>query len=214
MWKVFRVVLAGRAALVAENLALRRRDRVLWAWLSRIWKDWRSNLVIVKPDTVVSWHRQDFRLYWRWGCSADSRRATQARHRGLAGDGVQVHGPPSQATVTIVAGFSQQPLLSCAPAPVDMAPARNRPVESRSRSSSETYRTAGPARRWGPSTPDGINGRDRRAVECRDANGHRRYRIRSVQNHDARSTILAYISPISCRAPQRCQVSPSAGLLD
>ena len=87
-WKVFRVLLAGRAALVTENLALRhqlavlrrsvsrprlrRRDRILWAWLSRIWKDWRSSLVIVKPDTVVSWHRQGFRLYWRW----------KSRHRG------------------------------------------------------------------------------------------------------------------------------------
>ena len=82
VWKVFRVLLAGRAALVAENLALRhqlavlrrsvkrprlrRRDRVLWAWLSRIWTDWRANLVIVKADTVVSWHRQGFRLYWPW----------------------------------------------------------------------------------------------------------------------------------------------------
>ena len=82
MWKVFRVLLAGRAALVAENLALRhqlavlrrsvnrprlrRRDRILWAWLSRTWKDWRASLVIVKPDTVVSWHRQGFRLSWRW----------------------------------------------------------------------------------------------------------------------------------------------------
>ena len=88
MWKVFRVLLAGRAALVAENLALRhqlavlrrsvkrprlrRRDRILWAWLSRTWKDWRASLVIVKPDTVVSWHRQGFRLYWRW----------KSRHRG------------------------------------------------------------------------------------------------------------------------------------
>jgi hypothetical protein len=47
-------------------------DRILWAWLSRIWTDWRSSLVLVKPDTVVSWHRQGFRLYWRW----------KSRHRG------------------------------------------------------------------------------------------------------------------------------------
>ena len=88
LWNVVRALLAGRAALVAQNLALRhqlavlqrsvkhprlrRRDRVLWVWLSRIWDGWRSSLVIVKPETVVDWHRQGFRLCWRW----------KSRHRG------------------------------------------------------------------------------------------------------------------------------------
>ena len=31
-----------------------------------LWKDWRSALVIVKPDTVVAWHRKAFCLFWRW----------------------------------------------------------------------------------------------------------------------------------------------------
>ncbi len=35
-------------------------------WLSRLWADWRSSLLIVKPDTVIKWHRDGFRLYWRW----------------------------------------------------------------------------------------------------------------------------------------------------
>ena len=34
--------------------------------------DWRKPLTIVHPETVVRWHRQGFRLYWRWKC----------RHRG------------------------------------------------------------------------------------------------------------------------------------
>jgi putative transposase len=41
-------------------------DRLLWVWLSRLWSGWRSALVIVKPETVISWHRQGFRLYWIW----------------------------------------------------------------------------------------------------------------------------------------------------
>lgn len=41
-------------------------DRGLWALLSRIWQDWRDGLVLVKPDTVVRWHRMGFKLYWRW----------------------------------------------------------------------------------------------------------------------------------------------------
>ena len=45
---------------------LHRRDRLFWAWLSRVWSDWRSTIIIVKPETVIRWHRTGFRLYWRW----------------------------------------------------------------------------------------------------------------------------------------------------
>jgi transposase InsO family protein len=31
-----------------------------------LWKGWRSTLLIVKPETVIAWHRQGFRFYWRW----------------------------------------------------------------------------------------------------------------------------------------------------
>ena len=79
---LLRKLLKSRAALVAENLALRhqivilqrsvkrprlhRRDRVFWVWLSRLWRGWRSSLLVVQPETVIRWHRQGFRLYWRW----------------------------------------------------------------------------------------------------------------------------------------------------
>ena len=69
-------------ALQLENLALRHRlgvlhrsvkkprltspDRLLWAWLCGVWNGWRSALVIVKPQTVIAWHRKGFRLYWQW----------------------------------------------------------------------------------------------------------------------------------------------------
>jgi len=49
---------------------LRRRDRLFWVCLSRLWKDWRDALIIVKPDTVIKWHREGFRLYWRWKSKA------------------------------------------------------------------------------------------------------------------------------------------------
>jgi putative transposase len=41
-------------------------DRAFWVALFRFWPRWRRVLVIVKPDTVVRWHRKGFRLYWRW----------------------------------------------------------------------------------------------------------------------------------------------------
>ena len=50
----------------AKRPQLRRRDRLFWIALSRLWQDWRSSLIIVKPETVVKWHRQGFQLYWRW----------------------------------------------------------------------------------------------------------------------------------------------------
>src|SRR5580704_10071568 len=40
-------------------------DRLLWVWLYRIWPQVLDAMVLVKPTTVVQWHRQGFRLYWR-----------------------------------------------------------------------------------------------------------------------------------------------------
>ena len=71
------------AQLRVENLALRQQlivlrrsaptrlklttaDRIFWLGLRQLWTDWRSYLVIVKPETVVAWHRKGFRLFWRW----------------------------------------------------------------------------------------------------------------------------------------------------
>jgi putative transposase len=41
-------------------------DRLLWVSLYRFWRHWRSTLLIVKPETVVAWHRKGFRLFWSW----------------------------------------------------------------------------------------------------------------------------------------------------
>ena len=50
-------------------------DRALWVALSRFWPRWKDTLVIVKPDTVIRWHRKGFRLYWR----AISKRVLEGR---------------------------------------------------------------------------------------------------------------------------------------
>ncbi len=64
-----------------ENLALRQQlstvlqkhrprigpvDRVFWVVLRRVWARWSDAVVIVKPETVIGWHRAGFALYWRW----------------------------------------------------------------------------------------------------------------------------------------------------
>ena len=82
VWAVVHALFAKKADLVAENLALRqqlivfrrkvgrrrlrRRDRIFWLWLARSWGGWRDTLIIVKPTTVVRWHRQGFKYYWAW----------------------------------------------------------------------------------------------------------------------------------------------------
>ncbi len=82
VWAFLRALLGRSTTVTLENIALRhqlmvlqrssprprlrRQDRILWVCLSRLWANWRSSLVIVQPATVVAWHRQGFRLYWRW----------------------------------------------------------------------------------------------------------------------------------------------------
>lgn len=72
----------GRAALQLELIALRHQlatlkrssrqpslrptDRLLWVFLSQLLPNWREMLVIVKPETVIGWHRKGFRFYWMW----------------------------------------------------------------------------------------------------------------------------------------------------
>ena len=41
-------------------------DRLIWTTLHRFWSRWPDVLVIVKPETVIGWHRAGFCLYWRW----------------------------------------------------------------------------------------------------------------------------------------------------
>src|SRR5258705_5402182 len=41
-------------------------DRAFWVFLSRFWRHWRNSLVLVRPETVIRWHRKAFRGYWRW----------------------------------------------------------------------------------------------------------------------------------------------------
>src|SRR5215468_12231010 len=77
-----RAFLVGRHRLGLEVAALRQQlvvfkrkqprprlcylDRAFWVALRRLWPGWAEALIVVKPDTVVSWHRAGFRLYWRF----------------------------------------------------------------------------------------------------------------------------------------------------
>ena len=94
-----RAGLRSRADLAAENLLLRHqlavvarptrkrpplrsRDKLLWILARRLCPDWRRHLVLVPPETVVRWHRQAWRLVWRWRSRpASAGRASAAETR-------------------------------------------------------------------------------------------------------------------------------------
>jgi transposase InsO family protein len=77
-----RCLFRTRADTALEVLALRQQlavlkrkrprpalncvDRAFWIVLRRLWPQWKDALLIVKPETVVGWHRTAFRFYWRW----------------------------------------------------------------------------------------------------------------------------------------------------
>ncbi len=81
--------LRSRTSLAAENLFLREQlafyqerkvksqrtdnpTRLTLVLLSR-WFDWRKALTLVKPKTLVAWHRKGFRLFWRWKSESGRR---------------------------------------------------------------------------------------------------------------------------------------------
>jgi putative transposase len=92
----FRAFLRSRTSLGLEIPMLRQQlsvlkrtnprprmsvwDQVFWVFLRRVWSRWAEVLVVVKPETVVRWHRAGFRLYGRFL----SRRKEKGRPRAGA----------------------------------------------------------------------------------------------------------------------------------
>jgi len=79
---LFRATVRDRDTLVAENLLLRHqlavltrptrkrprlriRDKLFWVVVRALRSDWRQHLVLVRPESVIRWHRQAWRLFWR-----------------------------------------------------------------------------------------------------------------------------------------------------
>ena len=112
-----------------RRFRFRWRERFFWVSLYTLWPGCLDTLRILKPDTLVRWHRRGFRLYWAWrsGVRRGGRPRTPKEirnlirrislenplwgaprvhgellmlDRGLPGHGVQVHDPPARATVT------------------------------------------------------------------------------------------------------------------
>src|SRR3984957_14538391 len=93
VWSVLVLLFQPGASLGAEILILRHQlniqrrhlpkrltfsamDRLIFVGLSRLAPTTLNALMIVKPETVVKWHRAGFRLYWRWKSRARGGRPT------------------------------------------------------------------------------------------------------------------------------------------
>lgn len=79
---LFKILLGPEKDLALGNLALRHqvaamkrsikrpqlrsRDRLFWVLLSRFWSNWQQALILVKPETVVCWHKKGFKLFWKF----------------------------------------------------------------------------------------------------------------------------------------------------
>jgi putative transposase len=80
----------GKSELIAENALLRqqliilrrqskrpvctKRDRSLLVLLARATRSWRQALLIVQPETLLRWHREGFRLFWKHKSKATSNK--------------------------------------------------------------------------------------------------------------------------------------------
>src|SRR5206468_12956405 len=148
--RTLRSAVRTRRELALENLALRQQlavwkarqprprltemDRIFWVVLSRLWKNWRSSLQVVRPEdrgavappglqallgmeestpmgSARDWEgpagsdTADEPRESAVGCAEDPRRSVEARPNRLAGDGVEVHSPASEAAIAGVANF-------------------------------------------------------------------------------------------------------------
>src|SRR3979411_2916907 len=88
IWSALVLLFRSRASLAAEILVLRHQinilrrhspkrqtfsamDRLIFAGLYRLAPTVLNALAVLKPDTVIKWHRAGFRSYWRWGLAPE-----------------------------------------------------------------------------------------------------------------------------------------------
>jgi hypothetical protein len=44
----------------------KKADRLFFGLMKNLLSTWKDNLFIVKPETLINWHRKEFRIYWKW----------------------------------------------------------------------------------------------------------------------------------------------------
>ena len=64
-----------------KKLLIQNRDRLFFTVMKSIFCNWRTSLVIIEPETVINWHRKDFKLYWTWKSRNDGGRPRNPREQ-------------------------------------------------------------------------------------------------------------------------------------
>ena len=80
LFEFIRLLFKNRHNLILENLLLRQQiiilkrktkkpklkniDRIILIWISKLWNNWKSALIIVKPETLIGWHKRGFKFFW------------------------------------------------------------------------------------------------------------------------------------------------------
>jgi len=62
------LALRQQLAIMKESIhrpKIRKRDRLFWVILSRLWRDWKNVLIVVQPETVIQCYRKGFNLWKR-----------------------------------------------------------------------------------------------------------------------------------------------------
>ncbi len=146
------LILAGHKQVALENIALRQQlgifqrsvrrpkirplDRLFWVCLRKVWKEWKSALEFVRPETVVDWQGRRFKRYWsrlsrhknpgrprrrrhpktgeddggsqcRLGCTAHPWRTAEAGNRGFRAYGFPAYAETEYQPVPNVANVSR-----------------------------------------------------------------------------------------------------------
>jgi putative transposase len=82
LFEIIKLSFKTRRSLILENLLLRQQiiilkrkakkpklkniDRIIPVWISKLWNNWKSALIIVKPETLIGWHKEGFKFFWLW----------------------------------------------------------------------------------------------------------------------------------------------------
>jgi hypothetical protein len=130
-----RVTLRRHRALVTETLLLRQqlavltrptrrrprlrtRDRLVWVLASALRRDWRCHLLLVRPQTVIGWHRRGWRLFWRWTSRVRLGRPRLSLDvRALIATMCPVQGPQHPQRIGVIVARPAAPPVGRAPGP-------------------------------------------------------------------------------------------------
>jgi hypothetical protein len=115
----------SRAQLLAENALLRQQllvlrrntktPRLTWPerlsliFLARWVPNWKQVLQIIQPDTLLRWHREGFRLFWK----LKSRKQMQTQPQRLASDTIALIEPPVAATEAMAFSMAWRVRIRC-----------------------------------------------------------------------------------------------------